>query len=57
MCGIHHRKTKKTVFEFPLSRGPFFYPVTGDGKISIRIRCLPRITCETDFPRDTLTLN
>jgi hypothetical protein len=49
-------ETKNSGLMLPLSRSRFFYPVTCHSKIAVRIACLPRIACQTDFASDSQTL-
>ena len=54
---VHERESQEGMFKCPLSRRSFFYPVSGDSEVAIRVGCLPCIAGEVDLPANHLTLN
>jgi hypothetical protein len=55
--GIHLNKAKKGMARLPQPRCCLFYPCSCDRKVSICVRCLPRVAGKTDFPGNKFGLS
>jgi hypothetical protein len=51
------REAKETTLELPLCRRRLLDPMTSNCKIAVCVSCLPRVTCQIDFPSDRRTLD
>ena len=56
VSSVHLSESEERMLKRPLPRRHVFNPVTGDGKITVTIQCLPRITGEADLATHDLAL-